>query len=292
MNVRDVGIVLGGLAALAAHGCSRASSKPAAETGVPVHGTLVEGYTGRPLNAGEVVLTGQRKGSRVIAAATRLDAGGGFRFDRVAPDPTLSMPNFLSLGWKPAQGDIVHATETAGGSGYVYADLAKAAGKPLDLGSRHVWVESAALEMFAPFCRTGQPVAAAPAGTPVLVFVKDPGKDYALAPKLHKDVASAWPAGVRGVVCIETAEANVGRYGGQFQKEAAVAIKVTWKVTALRLPDGQIFRTTLQAQPPAEIQVDLYTGRPIGATAAAWERRGDPMPKLRAWLQGLAKALS
>jgi hypothetical protein len=286
MNRPAFRVALAGLVGLAAGACSGKPSTPAAgpARAASVQGTLLEGYTGRAIDSAAVVLFGQRRTQRAFVATATPDASGRFRFERVERDSTLVNPDVMALGWKPAQGDVVYASNTPGGSDYVYVDLRKAAGTPLDLGTRYVWMESAAVDTFAPACRGGQKITTAPAGTPVVVFQIDRGKGPAPSSRLHKELASAWPPGWKGVVCIENKETEVGRYGFV---NSSTAIKVSWKVSVTRLPEGQTFRATFDEVPPKLIQVDEW-GRPFGSTT--WERKGDPLPKLRHWLQGLAKS--
>jgi hypothetical protein len=85
-------------------GCARTEPAPRptpTPAPVVVSGSLQEGYTGRPITTGEVVLGGYAGPKReyTIFATAALDAGGRFRFEPVAH--RADMPHSLDLEWTP-----------------------------------------------------------------------------------------------------------------------------------------------------------------------------------------------
>jgi hypothetical protein len=287
-----------GLGAVAFGGCSRGPGKRDAAPPAPpitVMGTMVEGYSGRPLTTGEVILGHGLGGRFRIAFAARPDASGRFRFDGV------HATELLSVQWKPDEAakktalevpphllgqDHLQNTQANPGWGDLpYVEVDKAGGRDVDLGTATVWFETAAQELFAPVCETGRPSASVPAQTGVVVFAR--GEDgFAVAGYWHQDVASAWPAAWKGVVCITEARKKLGTYSEYGIGEGSTAAySVIWKVSVIRLPDGKTFRTTITADPPRQIQVDRL-GQPVNRGDR--DVAGDPRPKLREWLQSLA----
>jgi hypothetical protein len=291
------------LAGVASGACSNtppASQPTAAPKTVVVQGTLQEGYTGRPINTGEVVLAGYQQGMKLkIATSTTPDAGGRFRFERVERDVSLSPPDFLMLSWKPddasktrllrvephrlAEDHLQRAQDVPFDGTAVSVDLGKRGGT-IDLGTASVWLDAVAQEVFGPACREGRPVASVPAATNVVVFWQDAANPQSsVSGRWHKEIASMWPAGWKGVACVSATEEKAFTYAKNYGFGPAVtgAYRVNWDVLVVRLPEGQAMRKTLSAAPPQFIEVD--DSKPVK------DGKGNPLPLLREWLASLPR---
>jgi hypothetical protein len=274
---------------LAAGACSSKPEVGPAPTPTPgpvsVVGVLRDGYTGHPITSGEVVLEDRMRPPYDIVQRARPDAEGRFKFAKV------DTAERLSVGWKAdeaakkllltadeLQPDAVQSALDAPSGNRVEL---RTAGKPVDLGAVDIWLEAPARMAFAQACQTGRPVGTVPAGSGLVVFVSFPGQKsrhtYSTASYLQHDIAPVWPSGWKGVTCIDQTKAKVGSYSGAVFGDA---FRVTWRVRAVRLPDGRTFTTTLVADPPEKI-----TERDASAHAGGIE--GNPMPKLQQWIRGL-----
>lgn len=279
------------LAGTGGAGCSR--SRPAAkavDTTPAVVGTLREGYTGRPIGAGELVLgDDDARLHFTVFASAKPDAAGHFRFDRVPPLEHLQLqwkPDAAAnalLGLKLSENFNEHVMKAPGHfDPDDIVNMKKAAGKPLDLGEVSVWLDALGNEAFGGVCATGRPASGAPAATPAVFLVQDePGQPFSLSSPRQPELIGLWPAAWKGVVCIAETHTEMGRYG-----ISGTAYRTTWRVRVVRLPDGRTFSTTVKGDPPRSISVNASTSIP---TSGSFDYKGDPGPRLQEWLAALAQ---